>query len=45
MWELDIEGLIGRVAIDARGESLFTRVEQESGTRLRALLTGKTEEV
>ena len=43
MWELAIEGLIGRVAIDARGESLFTRVEQDSGTRLRALLAGKTE--
>ena len=44
MWELAIEGLIGRVAIDTRGESLFTRVEQDSGTRLRALLAGKTEE-
>jgi fumarate hydratase class I len=43
MWELDIEGLIGRVAIDARGESLFTRVEQESGARLRRLIAGQTE--
>lgn len=38
MWELHIEGLIGRVAIDARGVSLFTRVEQQSGERMRRLL-------
>lgn len=44
MWEFTIEGLIGRVAIDTRGESLFTRVEQESGTRLRHLLAKAREE-
>ena len=44
MWEFTIEGLIGRVAIDARGESLFTRVEQESGTKLRHLLAKAREE-
>jgi fumarate hydratase class I len=38
MWEFIVNGLLGIVAIDARGESLFTGVERQSEARLRALL-------
>jgi tartrate/fumarate subfamily iron-sulfur-dependent hydro-lyase beta chain len=44
MWEFTVEGLIGRVAIDARGESLFAGVEAASAARLRRLLAGNAGE-
>ncbi|MDD5704737.1 MAG: fumarate hydratase C-terminal domain-containing protein [Kiritimatiellae bacterium] len=38
MWELEVEGLTGIVAMDARGASLFASVEQSSQVVLRRLL-------
>lgn len=40
MWEFEVAGLEGIVAIDARGESLFTAVRQDSERVLRRLLRG-----
>ncbi len=43
MWELEVAGLTGIVAIDAQGESLFSAVEEKSRRNLARLLRGEDE--
>ena len=42
MWEFTVAGLVGTVAIDATGASLFTDVERQSENRLQALLASSS---